>query len=64
MKLYNVEVGTILAALRHYQYHLERGDTLFESMIADDMGSVEPLTSAQIDNLCDRINDNEEDDDE
>ena len=63
VKLYNADISTILAALRHYQYHLERGDALYESMIADNMGTLDPLTAEQIDNLCDRIN-NEEDDDE
>jgi hypothetical protein len=52
------EFHTILAALRCYQAHLGSPATAiyFDDDIASNLGEVEPLTEAEIDALCLRLN--------
>jgi hypothetical protein len=50
------ETATILAALRYFQRTGLIGHWLPEDEIANDGGTVIPLTRAEIDTLCERIN--------
>lgn len=62
------ELATVLAALRYWQSDLKLPD-MFASKefkeihftIAQDGGTLEPLTVEEIDKLCERINMGEED---
>jgi len=49
------ELATILAALRHWQTTLPESAEAFED-IATDGGRLEPLTVAEVDGLCKRLN--------
>jgi hypothetical protein len=49
------EFTTVLAALRHWQRGLPESAEVYED-IATDGGSLEPLTVAEIDELCMRLN--------
>jgi hypothetical protein len=53
------EIGTILAALRHYQHSRRgRGHDLPMAIndIATDFGRLSPLRNEEIDRLCERLN--------
>ena len=53
------EVGTILAALRHYQFTLDRAPRRLSPEIRDianDSGTYRELTADEIDDLCEKIN--------
>ena len=54
------ETATILAALRAYQRLVLNGASTFSSYavsdIATDGGTLAPLTNAEIDALCERLN--------
>ncbi len=50
------ELATMLAALRHWQQKLERGGLAFADGFQH-FADAEPLSVAEIDNLCDRLND-------
>lgn len=54
MRINNRERDTVLAALRCWQISKKRTRDLIE--IASDDGNNEPLTSLEIDALCERIN--------
>lgn len=56
MKLSNRELATVLAALRLYQEH-EPGEIRTEIVeIADNGGTVVPLSNDEIDDLCESLN--------
>ena len=51
------EIAAILAGLRLYQREAEaHGGVRFACGVASDDGRLEPLTAAEIDDLCERIN--------
>ena len=62
----DAELATVLAALRHWQRALHEAETTPategeaceppEWCIANNEGTVEPLTVSQIDGLCERLN--------
>ena len=49
------EIGTVLAALRHWQKTNKRADR-WSKLISTDDSSFAPLTSIEIDLLCEQIN--------
>ncbi len=49
------ETSTVLAALRHYQAHMDTASQDVRNVASDD-GAVEPLSEDEIDELCERIN--------
>lgn len=50
-------LGTVLAALRYWQRHLEQGNLDDEfADISTDGGQYEPLNAAEIDALCQQLN--------
>lgn len=57
------EIGTVLAALKWYQSELGVEGDLTKSVkeIASDYDTLIPLTSKEIDDLCERINTNNPD---
>jgi len=48
------ELATVLAALRYWQRDLESADEIFDS--GDHFVDQLPLTAAEIDELCERLN--------
>ena len=56
MKFTYEEIGTLLAALVHWNGHREKGDRLDEMDLATDEETLIPLTSDEIDLLCARLN--------
>lgn len=50
------ELATVLAALRHWQQQLARGSLAFADGFPHFVDE-EPLSVAEIDTLCDRLND-------
>lgn len=55
LNLTDYETATLLAALRHWQRHLENADSLDEWEIATD-GDLDPMSSHEIDKFCERLN--------
>jgi hypothetical protein len=49
------ELGTVLAALRHWQRETDWG-MRWQDDIASDIGKFEPLDDGEIDKLCERLN--------
>lgn len=56
MKIDNVQLATILAALRMCQHELAKGRMPYDDEIATNEGEFPALTSKEIDRLCEALN--------